>query len=39
MIPCPWCDSLGGMLLGMLGVLLRFRCRDCGGEFWKRGDA
>ncbi len=32
---CPYCSGLG-MLLGGLGMLTWFRCRDCGGQFSRR---
>lgn len=30
---CPWCGENGGVLIGPLGFLRRFRCIYCGGQF------
>lgn len=32
MLTCPWC---GGevFVLGQLGMMVHFRCRQCGGDF------
>lgn len=33
MIACPKCDATMPTLLGTLGNLTHFRCRDCGWEY------
>lgn len=30
--PCPLCPGMG-QLLGVLGTLAHYRCRDCGAQF------
>ena len=40
MIRCPWCGSTNQRfeaLLGKLGRLTHYRCRWCGGEWFKGG--